>query len=136
MSRLSSVRDLCSTWARSEAHLAPQRAVQVSVVTAMANVDLSGEMPTRRRGLLETCHHLFLRGLRFGVVGLVAGSEGASNPCWSPYSRSLGFFATGKMKRGGVDGGAAQSICDAGFGTWLMATWGTNDTITEADANV
>ena len=68
MSRLSSVR-VCSTWAQSEAHLAPQRAVQVSVVTAMANVDLSGEMPTRRRGLLETCHHLFLRGLRSASLG-------------------------------------------------------------------
>ena len=64
-----------------------------------------------------------------GVVRLVAGSEGASNPFWLPDSRSLGFFATGKMKRVGVDGGTPQSICDAGFGTWLMATWGANDTI-------
>jgi eukaryotic-like serine/threonine-protein kinase len=77
----------------------------------------------------ETGPRLFLRGLGSGVVRLVAGSEGASNPFWSPDSRSLGFFATGKMKRVGVDGGAPQSICDAPFGTWLTATWGVNDTI-------
>ena len=77
----------------------------------------------------ETGPRLFLRGLGSGVVRLVAGSEGASNPFWSPDSRSLGFFATGKMKRVGVDGGAPQSICDAPFGTWLTATWGANDTI-------
>ncbi len=77
----------------------------------------------------ETGPRLFLRGLGSGVVRLVAGSEGASNPFWSPDSRSLGFFATGKMKRVGVDGGAPQSICDAPSGPWHMATWGANNTI-------
>ena len=77
----------------------------------------------------ETGPRLFLRGLGSGVVRLVAGSEGASNPFWSPDSRSLGFFAAGKMKRVGVDGGAPQTICDAPFGPWLIATWGANDTI-------
>ena len=41
--------------------------------------------------------------------------RGRLEPCWSPDSRSLGFFATGKMKRGGRDGGAAQVVCDAGW---------------------
>ena len=34
-------------------------------------------------------------------------------PFWSPDSRSIGFFADGKLKRVGVDGGAPQTICDA-----------------------
>ena len=72
---------------------------------------------------------LFLRGLDSGVSRLVAGSEGASNPFWAPDSRSLGFFAAGKMKRVGVDGGAPQTICDAPTAPWLIATWGANDTI-------
>ena len=36
---------------------------------------------------------LFLRALDSAAFRLVAGSEGASNPFWSPDSRSLGFFA-------------------------------------------
>ena len=69
---------------------------------------------------------LFLRALGSTVVRLVAGSEGASNPFWSPDSRSLGFFAAGKMKRIAVDGGAPQTICDVPIAPWVIATWGAN----------
>jgi Tol biopolymer transport system component len=77
----------------------------------------------------KTGPRLFLRDLGSSVLRLVAGSEGASNPFWSPDSRSLGFFATGKMKRVGVDGGAPRTICDAPVGPWVIATWGADDTI-------
>ena len=77
----------------------------------------------------RTGPRLFLRALGSAVFRLVAGSEGASNPFWSPDSRSLGFFAAGKMKRVAVDGGAPQTICDAPIGPWVIATWGANDTI-------
>jgi eukaryotic-like serine/threonine-protein kinase len=77
----------------------------------------------------KTGPRLFLRALGSGVLSPVAGSEGAANPFWSPDSRSLGFFAAGKMKRVGVDGGAPQTICDATIGPWITATWGANDTI-------
>ncbi len=77
----------------------------------------------------KTGPRLFLRALGSTVVRLVAGSEGASNPFWSPDSRSLGFFAAGKMKRIAVDGGAPQTICDAPIGPWRIASWGANDTI-------
>ncbi len=41
------------------------------------------------------------------------GTEGASYPFWSPDSRSLGFFAGGKLKRMDLSGGAAIVLCDA-----------------------
>ena len=44
-----------------------------------------------------------------------------SLPFWSPDSRSIGFFAGGKLKRIDVSGGPAQTLCDApgnGGGTW------------------
>jgi len=47
------------------------------------------------------------------------GSGGS--PFWSPDSRSIGFFAGGKLKRIDVSGGPAQILCDApagGNGTW------------------
>jgi Tol biopolymer transport system component len=42
-------------------------------------------------------------------------------PFWSPDSRSIAFFADGKLKRIDVDGGSPQTICDAaqsGGGSW------------------
>ena len=42
-------------------------------------------------------------------------------PFWSPDSRSIGFFADGKLKRVDVNGGSPQTICDAaqsGGGSW------------------
>ena len=49
------------------------------------------------------------------------GTQGASYPFWSPDSKSLGFFADGKLKKLEVAGGQAQIICDAPNGrggTW------------------
>lgn len=43
----------------------------------------------------------------------LAGTEGATQPFWSPDSRSVGFFANTKLKRIDFSGGAAQTLCDA-----------------------
>jgi serine/threonine protein kinase/Tol biopolymer transport system component len=48
-------------------------------------------------------------------------------PFWSPDSRSVGFFADGKLKRIEVDGGSPQTICDAPESGG--ASWGANGTI-------
>jgi serine/threonine protein kinase/Tol biopolymer transport system component len=41
------------------------------------------------------------------------GTRGAYSPFWSPDSRSIGFFADGKLKKIGVDGGPVQTLCEA-----------------------
>ncbi len=49
------------------------------------------------------------------------GTEGGTYPFWSPDSRTIGFFAHGKLKRIDVAGGPAVTICeapDARGGTW------------------
>ena len=51
----------------------------------------------------------------------LAGTEGAGYPFWSPESRSVGFFAQGKLKRIDVAGGASQVLANASSGrggTW------------------
>jgi Tol biopolymer transport system component len=48
-------------------------------------------------------------------------------PFWSPDSRSVGFFADGKLKRVEVDGGSPQTICNAPQSGG--ASWGANGTI-------
>jgi eukaryotic-like serine/threonine-protein kinase len=49
------------------------------------------------------------------------GTDGASYPFWSPDSRSIAFFAQGKLKRVDVAGGQPVTLCDAANGrggTW------------------
>jgi Tol biopolymer transport system component len=41
------------------------------------------------------------------------GTENVIFPFWSPDSRSLGFFADGKLKTIDLNGGSPQAICDA-----------------------
>ena len=49
-----------------------------------------------------------------GLEGQVlAGTEGAESPFWSPDSRVTGFFAQGKLKRVAVSGGPPQTVCEA-----------------------
>jgi Tol biopolymer transport system component/predicted Ser/Thr protein kinase len=43
----------------------------------------------------------------------IAGSDGAYFPFWSPDGKSIAFFADGKLKRVGLDGGAPFAIADA-----------------------
>jgi Tol biopolymer transport system component len=49
------------------------------------------------------------------------GTANALYPFWSPDSRYVGFFADGKLKKISVNGGPAQTLCDAPAGrggTW------------------
>jgi len=54
-----------------------------------------------------------VRDLRTGETKALAGTAGALFPFWSPDSRSLGFFADGKLSTMPVAGGPIQRLCDA-----------------------
>src|SRR5262249_6485751 len=55
------------------------------------------------------------------------GTEGATYPFWSPDSRSIGFFAEGKLKRVDVPGGAVQVLADVLYG--VGGTWNQDGVI-------
>jgi len=56
---------------------------------------------------------LWVRPFDQGTAQPLAGTEGAEFPFWSPDSRSIGFFADGKLKRIDRRSGTAQVIADA-----------------------
>jgi hypothetical protein len=54
----------------------------------------------------------------------VPGTERASAVIWSPDSRSIAFFAEGKVKRIDLPDGAAVTLCEFESSPGLSATWG------------
>jgi eukaryotic-like serine/threonine-protein kinase len=64
---------------------------------------------------------LWVRALASAEAKLLEGTEGATFPFWSPDSRFIGFFASGKLKKVEVSGGLPTTLCDTGVatgGTW------------------
>lgn len=70
---------------------------------------------------------LYTRSLDSLDAKLIAGTEGAVAPFFSPDGRWIGFFAQGKLKKVSVTGGAAQPLADAPFG--VGGSWAPDDTI-------
>ena len=64
----------------------------------------------------------------------LSGTEGARNPFFSPDGQWVGFFASGKLKKISVTGGAVVTLCDAPNGRG--GTWGEDGTIVFAPDNV
>jgi DNA-binding winged helix-turn-helix (wHTH) protein/Tol biopolymer transport system component len=71
---------------------------------------------------------LWLRDLGSGEVRMLAGTEGAEQPFWSPKSTAVGFFANGQLKTLDLVGSNVQSIAAVGV-LPQGASWGAGDTI-------
>jgi Tol biopolymer transport system component/tRNA A-37 threonylcarbamoyl transferase component Bud32 len=56
---------------------------------------------------------LWIRPIDALSFSVLAGSEGASYPFWSPDSRSIGFFASDTLKRVPIAGGPPHTVCRA-----------------------
>ena len=64
---------------------------------------------------------LFVRRLDQTQASALSGTEGARNPFFSSDGQWIGFFASGKLKKIAVVGGAAVTLADAGSdrgGSW------------------
>jgi serine/threonine protein kinase len=57
---------------------------------------------------------LWIYSLDSLVTQPLRNTEGAWLPFWSPDSRFVGFFASGKLKKVDILGGAPETLCDAG----------------------
>jgi len=69
---------------------------------------------------------LYVRRLNQVSWEQLAGTEGGTNPFWSPDSRYIGFFAFRKLKKVAVNGGVALDICECPQAT---GTWNEDGTI-------
>jgi serine/threonine protein kinase len=70
---------------------------------------------------------LWLRALDAFDAQPMPSTDEAIYPFWSPDSRSIGFFAQGKLKTIAINGGTAQTLCEAPFGRG--GTWNRDDVI-------
>ena len=76
---------------------------------------------------------LWVRSLGDSEAQLLRGTEDAIYPFWSPDSRSLGFFAQGKLKTIEIGGGPPRTLSDAPLDS-RGGTWGRDGTILFAPA--
>jgi eukaryotic-like serine/threonine-protein kinase len=105
----------------------PERVLELSVSlpedTLAGFVELS---PDGRRLVLGLSGpsqlQLALRSLDSPQIQPLPGTENARTPFWSPDSRSIGFYANGKLKTVSANGGPVQVLCDASLagrgGSW------------------
>ena len=80
----------------------------------------------------EEGSHLWVRSLSSSSAQPLAGTEDASFPFWSPDSRYIGFFSSGKLKTVEASGGAVLTLADAPLGRG--GSWGPDGTIVFAPA--
>jgi eukaryotic-like serine/threonine-protein kinase len=111
----------------------PQRAVRSSIVlpekSALRAAVLSPD------GTKMVCvardasgrNLLWIRLLDSLALQPLSGTESPAFPFWSPDSRSIAFFADGKLKRIDASGGPAQTLCDAPIGRG--GSWGKGGVI-------
>jgi len=70
---------------------------------------------------------VFVRTLASQELRMLEGTDGAYNPFWSPDGDSVGFFASGKLKRVSINGGPSEVLCDAQGGAG--ASWSSTGEI-------
>ena len=70
---------------------------------------------------------LWVRPLGGSAARPLSGTDGATFPFWSPDSRSIGFFANGKLERIDAAGGPPLMLADAPVGRG--GAWSQNGTI-------
>jgi serine/threonine-protein kinase len=75
----------------------------------------------RARTAAGEASQLYVRRLDQLEAAPLAGTEGARNPFFSPDGEWIAFFASGKLKKVAITGGAAVTLCEAPDdrgGTW------------------
>jgi serine/threonine-protein kinase len=89
---------------------------------------LATDQGTGNTALTNLSAMLFLRPLNDLAARPMAGSEGASDPFFSADGEWVAFFASGKLRKVSIFGGAAQEICSVD-GFMRGGYWGGDNSI-------
>ncbi|MFI5309650.1 MAG: protein kinase [Gemmatimonadales bacterium] len=76
---------------------------------------------------------LFVHSLNDVQTRPVAGTEGGSQPCFSPDGEWIAFFAGGKLRKASTAGGSPVTIANAETGGLAGCTWGAAGEIVFGD---
>jgi DNA-binding winged helix-turn-helix (wHTH) protein/Tol biopolymer transport system component len=72
---------------------------------------------------------IWVRPLDSSTARPLQGTQGAMRPFWSPDSRSIAYFANGRLWRVELDSGATRDLCEAPYFGGLSGAWGEKDVI-------
>ena len=93
--------------------LATQLAISMpEKVTRVASVNISPDGSRVAFVSWEGKREIWVRSLDSASAQPLAGTDGAFSPFWSADSRSLGYFAEGKLYRVDASGGRPQYLCE------------------------
>ena len=117
-------------WAWSRPHApSPERSYRLEVIPAAGSIAVPASgiaiSPDGKTivyvGQSAGGNRLWIRPLNSSATRDLPGTEGAIFPFWSPDSKSVGFFASAKLKRVDAAGGPPTDICSVSSGrggTW------------------
>ena len=109
----------------------PLRSLSVAIPEGRSVTHLALSPDGRQLALTMTTDQgpqIWLRSLDTAAFRPLSGTIGARTPFWSPDSRSIGFFADGKLKMVPASGGPPVDLCD-GTGLGGGGSWNRNGVI-------
>jgi len=108
----------------------PEMRVEINTPSTPAPLEFALSPDARKIVFVATGdgrQRLWLRSLDKDEAAPMPGTEEAEFPFWSPDSRSVAFFASGKLYRTDISGGLPKALADAPAGRG--GAWNTDGTI-------
>ena len=99
-------------------------------IATQVSVSPDGRYVVFVAGSSENAYRIWLRPVGTLVAAPIAGTEQGAFPFWSPDSRFIAFFASGKLKKVAITGGPPTVLCDLNTrGSALGGTWSRDNVI-------